>query len=335
MTKRSPTTKDIGLLFQLFKENQLVLTTEFQRNSVWPKAAKAYLIDTILNDRPVPIFFFQRITSAQSTRPQYMVVDGQQRLRAIFEYLDGRFAVADTDASWKNKKFEALSPDQQQQILNYDLMVEELSGYSERDIRDMFLRMNKYVVKLSPQEMRNAKYKGRFKDFVGGLGAWKQWTTYGIFSDSQVARMRPTEFAAELVVLLIEGPQDKKAVLDLYYGEYRDKFEAGNSVERLLTEYLDWIAATVPNFKRSRFRKPTDLYSLVGALDIVSRHGKRIRALDRTVIGERLGVFERQTLEKDVGGDVAAYVVAASRQTDNIKPRTARIEIMASLLSRV
>ena len=264
-----------------------------------------------------------------------MVVDGQQRLRAIFEYLDGRFAVADTDASWKNKKFEGLSTDQQQQILNYDLIVEELSGYSEKDIRDMFLRMNKYVVKLSPQEMRNAKYKGKFKDFVDRLGKWKQWSSYRIFSDSQVARMKPTEFAAELAVLLIEGPQDKKAVLDLYYGEYRDKFEAGSSVEKLLGEYLEWIASTVPNFKKGRFRKPTDLYSLIGALDIVSRHGKRLRALDNAVIGERLAAFERQTSEKDVGGEVATYVVAASRQTDNIKPRTARIEIIASLLSRV
>lgn len=335
MAKRSPTTKDVGLLSQLFKENQLVLTTEFQRNSVWPKAAKAYLIDTILNDKPIPILFFQRITSAQSTRPQYMVVDGQQRLRAIFEYLDGRFAVSDTDGPWRNKKFEALSRDQQQQLLNYDLIVEELSGYSEKDIRDMFLRMNKYVVKLSPQEMRHAKYKGKFKDFVDKIGAWKQWRDYRIFSDSQIARMRPTEFVAELAVLLIEGPQDKKTVLDLYYGEYRERFEAGNTVEKLLAEYLQWIAATVPNFRKSRFRKPTDLYSLIGALDIVSAHGKRVRVLDRETIANALTVFERQSLEKDVGGDIAKYVAAASRQTDNIKPRTARIEVMVSLLSRV
>lgn len=53
MTKRSPTTKDIGLLHQLFSNGQLTLAPEFQRNSVWPNAAKAYLIDTILNDRPI------------------------------------------------------------------------------------------------------------------------------------------------------------------------------------------------------------------------------------------------------------------------------------------
>ena len=50
-TKFSPTTKDIALLHQLQQSGQLKLQPEFQRNSVWPRAAKAYLIDTILLHR--------------------------------------------------------------------------------------------------------------------------------------------------------------------------------------------------------------------------------------------------------------------------------------------
>ena len=34
-------------------------------------------------------------------------------------------------------------------------------------------------------------------------------------SPLQIKRMRPVEFSAELVILLIEGPQDKKASVDL------------------------------------------------------------------------------------------------------------------------
>src|ERR1700686_5668492 len=49
MTKRSPTTKDIGLLHQLFLSKQLTLAPQFQRNAVWPRPAKAYLIDTVVN----------------------------------------------------------------------------------------------------------------------------------------------------------------------------------------------------------------------------------------------------------------------------------------------
>ena len=61
MSKRSPTTKDVGLLHQLHLNGQLGLTAEFQRNGIWPTAAKAYLVDTILNDRPgLMVFLYQR-----------------------------------------------------------------------------------------------------------------------------------------------------------------------------------------------------------------------------------------------------------------------------------
>src|SRR5438093_419111 len=107
MTKRSPTTKDIALLKQLHDQGQLALAPEFQRNSIWPRAAKAYLIDTILNDRPIPLLFFQRISSAQTGRSGYAVIDGQQRLRAIFEFLEDRFRLSQSDknAPYYNKKF--------------------------------------------------------------------------------------------------------------------------------------------------------------------------------------------------------------------------------------
>src|SRR5438105_334423 len=91
MTKRTSTTKDVALLHQLFSDGQLKLAAEFQRNAVWPRPAKAYLIDTILNDRPIPLLFFQRTGSAQTGRPSYTVIDGQQRLRALFDFIDNRF----------------------------------------------------------------------------------------------------------------------------------------------------------------------------------------------------------------------------------------------------
>src|SRR3989337_4248760 len=126
MAKRSPTTKDVALLQQLFKNGQITLASEFQRNAVWPRPAKAYLIDTILNDRPIPLLFFQRGTSAQSGLPTYMVIDGQQRLRAIFEFLEDRLRLSQSPkrAPYFNKRFSDLTVEFQSRILNYDLVVE-------------------------------------------------------------------------------------------------------------------------------------------------------------------------------------------------------------------
>ena len=334
MSKRSPTTKDVALLYQLFQDGQLKLAPEFQRNSVWPKVAKAYLIDTILMDRPIPILFFQRSTSSQTGRPEFAVIDGQQRLRAIFEFLQDRFRLSQSKGKpFQSKKFSTLTNELKNQIRNYDLVVEEISGYSDLDIRDMFMRMNKYVVKLSPQELRHAKTQGRFRDFVEEIGRWDFWRLQRVFSAAQIQRMRPVEFAAELAILLIEGPQDKKSAIDLYYGEYRTQFSAGASVSARLRKYLDWIAEVLPNLAQSRYRRAVDLYSLVGALDRVSGQGASLSRVDKRHARARLVQFEGQTRRQDLGGDVSGYVIAASRQTDNIAPRSRRIDILSNLLA--
>jgi Protein of unknown function DUF262 len=336
MNKRTPTTKDIALLKQLHDQGQLALAPEFQRNSIWPRAAKAYLIDTILNDRPIPLLFFQRISSAQTGRSGYAVIDGQQRLRAIFEFLDDRFKLSqsDRDARYYNKKFSQLEKELQDEIQDYDLVVQELTGYSDEDIKDIFIRMNKYVVKLSPQELRHARAEGKFSEFVERLGKWDFWKIKKVISAQQLKRMRAVEFVAELAILLIEGPQDKKSAIDLYYVEYTRSFGKGAWVETLLKQYLAWIEAALPEIHKLRYRSPTDLYSLIGALHDVSEEGSKLNKIDAGLKGKRLIEFARKMKGKNPTGDAARYLTAASRQTDNIQPRTTRIEIISKLLMR-
>jgi hypothetical protein len=335
--KFSPTTKDIALLHQLQQDGQLKLQAEFQRNSIWPKSAKAYLIDTILNERPIPLFFFQRGASPQSGRPEYAVVDGQQRLRAVFEFLEDRFKLTESkdDSIAKpfgNKRYSQLPSEMQERILNYDLVVQELSGYSEDDIRDMFARMNRYVVPLSKQELRHAKQKGKFKDFVERLGAWPFWIERRVFTPKQVKRMRPAEFCADLAILLSEGPQDKKQAIDLYYVKFRESFPSGAAIQSRLNDYLHWTTTALPDLAARRFRRSSELYSLVGALDRVSKSGSRLSKVDPKAAGRALIDFETQTKKKDLHGTAATYVVAASKHTDDLGPRSARIAILESLL---
>jgi hypothetical protein len=337
MNKRSLTTKAVALLKQLHDQGQLSLAPEFQRNSIWPRAAKAYLIDTILNDRPIPLLFFQRISSAQTGRSGYAVIDGQQRLRAIFEYLDDRLKLSQSDknARYYNKKFSQLEKELQDDIRDYDLVVQELTGYSDDDIKDIFVRMNKYVVKLAPQELRHAKASGKFSEFVERIGGWDFWKTKKVVSAQQLKRMRAIEFVAELTILLIEGPQDKKSAIDLYYVEYTHTFGKATWVEGLLKAYLSWIERALPNIQNLRYRSPTDLYALIGALHDVSKEGKSLNKISAQTKGRLLVEFADKMKQKPPTGDAAKYLAAASRQTDNIQPRNTRIAILSKLLKKV
>jgi hypothetical protein len=296
LPERQITTKDVGLLDQLYREGQLRLAPEFQRNSVWPAPAKAYLIDTMLSDRPIPLLFFQRSTSPQTGRPVYAVIDGQQRLRSVFDFMDGRFRLTQSSTKgWANKYFEELSDANRERLLNYNFAVEELRGYTTKDIEDLFIRINKYVVRLSPQELRHARESGKFAEFVERLGTWAFWRESKVFSPSQLARMRSVEFSAELAILLIEGPQDKKSSVDLYYGQYQNRFPGSRAIETRLRNYIAWIKEAIPDLGRSRYRRPVDFYALVGALDRLNDRRRppsklnpqRAGQLWRTSSGER------------------------------------------------
>src|SRR5258707_12248126 len=94
--KLTPTTKTIDDLYQLQREGRLDLRPDYQRNSVWPPKARAYLIDTILMDRPIPLLFVSRTRDANTNKMSYRVIDGQQRLRAAFAYLENRFGATES-----------------------------------------------------------------------------------------------------------------------------------------------------------------------------------------------------------------------------------------------
>ena len=336
--KVSLTTKDVATLLQLEKSGQLKLQPEFQREGVWPKAAKSYLIDSILNGRPVPPIYMQRTTSVQTGRSEFAVIDGQQRIRAVKEFVDDTFGLSELGegsvaAAYQNKKFSSLPPDMQQRLWNFDFVVQELSGYSTPEIQDIFARINKYVVRLSKQELRHAQKAGKFKDFVERIAKWPFWRLRRVFTGAQLARMRAAEFAAEIAILLIEGgPQDKKNAIDLYYHKYTDRFAEGPAIETRLRAYLDWIDKALPDFHACRYRRSSELYSLIGALDFASRTGSGLSGIDAAAAGQKLRAFQKQTQSKAPKGEAAQYVIAASKHTDDLEPRSTRIDILRSLL---
>jgi hypothetical protein len=316
-----------------FEEENLDLAPEFQRNSIWPSSAKAYLIDSILRNRPVPVILLQAKLSPRTGRFAYYVVDGQQRLRAILEFLDDRFRLPrQYDEPYRSRRFSDLDLEHQEAILSYSLVVEELEGYTDEEIRDIFVRLNRYVVRLSRQELRHARESGAFAAFVEDVGTWDFWRVHKVFSPNQIGRMRPVEFAAELAILLIEGPQDKKRAVDLYYGEYQDQFPGEKTVLRELRDYLGWIEDALPELRRSRFRKPVDLYALIGALHRLSQREISLSQLNSDRCGQALLNFERHLNSMRVSLEGGRYLAAASAQTDNLAPRMTRIEVLEDVL---
>lgn len=141
------------------------LSPGYQRRARWDKKKKSLLIESFLMNVPVPpLFLFEKDYN------QYEVMDGRQRLEAISEFLDNKYALTGLEfwPELQGNRFSDLPGTIQRGLLRRTLNAVVLLAETSRsddsfDIRlVLFRRLNTGGVKLNPQELRNALYPGIF-----------------------------------------------------------------------------------------------------------------------------------------------------------------------------
>ena len=276
------TTFKVGDFVSWYQNNGLILNPDFQRRSVWNDKSKSYLIDTILRGLPIPVIILRDVkTDLNSFLPIKEVVDGQQRLRTVISYILGSFD--DKSVAFKlskthneiygGKLFKDLPDEAKQEILDYEFFVHVLSStVSNREILEIFSRMNSTGVKLNDQELRNASFYGEFKSLAFKLANkyYDYWIRWGVFTDSKISRMEEVEFVNDLLMLSIDGIVRRTPDgINLYYKKYDDEEsipESNIKIQRLenILVFLDDIYGK--NFKNSTFKKTPLLYSLISVI---------------------------------------------------------------------
>jgi hypothetical protein len=70
------------------RQGLLDLNPPFQRRSVWAPGAKSYLIDTVVRNLSTPLIFLRETIDLETLQQRREVIDGQQRLRTVFAFVD-------------------------------------------------------------------------------------------------------------------------------------------------------------------------------------------------------------------------------------------------------
>jgi uncharacterized protein with ParB-like and HNH nuclease domain len=116
----------ISEFYRWDKEKRLILKPPYQRKPVWSLRNRSYLIDTILHNLPVPEIYLQ-IKTDREGNTLYEAVDGQQRLRSILEFIDGKYAILEDESEeYSGKEFSDLSGRSKEDFWNYQVVVREL-----------------------------------------------------------------------------------------------------------------------------------------------------------------------------------------------------------------
>lgn len=266
------------------REGVLKLNPDFQRRPVWKKGAKSYLIDTIIRGLPMPIIFLRDVkTDLKTFKSNRDVVDGQQRIRTILSFIDSKL-LKDFEAtrdefrisSVHNKElggrtFGDLSAEDQQRILDYQFSVHTFSSDTDdRQILQIFARMNSTGVKLNAQELRNADFYGEFKTLAYELATEQlnRWRAWRIFSADQIARMNEVELTSEFMILMLSGILEKdNKVIDRFYEVFDQKFANKEEIAKRFRATFESISGLMPEAEISKhFGNRTMFFALFGVV---------------------------------------------------------------------
>lgn len=332
--------------------NLLDLSPKFQRRSVWTRAAKSFLIDTILRGKPMPkVLLTQDLVNKKNVRT---VVDGQQRIRTILEFVAGSFTVLSShNSEHAGKPFSELDPDTQGAILQYEVGVDLLYNVSLAEMLDIFARINTYSVVLNTQEKLNAKYLGVFKTSAYELGF--AYVSYlldsGVLSEKAVSRMGEAQLASDLLVSLVGGIQTIKNI-EKYYRDY-EKFEAiPNDITVSIAHYretMKYIGAiyNASDLKNTNWARPHWFYTLFNCVAhalspvIGLENQPRPVLADKTVqhwrseLDELSARYDGYTIDndQDIPAVFAKFINYAQRRTTDTEARIERAKFVLAALA--
>ena len=339
-----PNTQALSWFYAEYKNRTLRLSPRYQRNPIWSNGQKCFLIDSLISGCPIPQVFLNIVTEGTGAQKKtyYDVVDGQQRLRAILEYMMDEYKLIATTAKsypvsdeYKphiGKKYSQLPPHLQDAIWDYHLSVQELRGWDEPEIRALFRRLNYVVERLNKQEMRHSQYFGEFVDAVETLSNESFWDDLQFFSRRDSQRMRDIEFVSELFVLLIDGPQDQQQTLDRFYAEYDVDFPRKKHFMQRFRTVLRSLKSIENVIEKTRFSKKADFYALFGAAAQVNTSVRS--AKDFSQAERKLRGLDRQLQKKadQLTGVPGEYYSTVIEGPNKLAKRKLRISVLHDIL---
>ena len=175
----------------------------YQRGPVWSKSQQQLFIDSLLREFDIPKLYL-RATDAEDYA--WEVIDGQQRLRAIWSFYDNAFPVADDaddvdNISVAGLHYEDLHDEIQDTLDSYALDIVIVEDAADVEIEEMFIRLQNGGP-LNSAEKRHA-ISGAMKDFIHFLADSHRLMTSSVAF--QNARYSHDEVVAQMMLIERHG----------------------------------------------------------------------------------------------------------------------------------
>ena len=268
-------------LLSLKKQQMLIVNAEYQRGVVWTPAQQKKLVDSVLRGYPIPLIYFHHIEQAAAglRAERFEVIDGQQRINALYEFHEGAFKLFDPvkdeaearypdfiareECPWGGRRFPELTDELKKQFLETPLRIVKIETHDPNQARDLFVRLQAGMP-LNSQEKRDA-WPGQFTEFVlklGGKPNVARYPGHDFFNVLMQAkrstdRGRVRQLAAQIAMLFLTRRKNGKwcdinaAGIDNFYYEHLE-FDADSGNAKRLSEVLDELMNLLPDHQKRK-----------------------------------------------------------------------------------
>lgn len=335
-------------LYNQMKSGELTINRTYQRSQgLWPSNSRSYFIDTILNEFPFPKIALRQVVDLKTKRSSREIIDGQQRLTTIRDFIDNKFKLSSVSKKYSGKSFEDLDDDVKSTLLSYEVSVDNIVTATSEEILEVFRRINSYTLPLNTSEKRHATFQGEFKWFISDLTEviTPFLEVYEVLSLRDIARMMDADLITECCQIKIDGVQNRSAQkLESIYKDYDDRFDLKTEIEKVILSTFSFIKDNFTQVFEECNVQSYLFYSLMAGL-IFNKYSFPIQAgqlagLQSTNVfcndvkhaNEELIRLFTEANEKDESGNFPEFVKASIATTHSLKNRLIRTDQIVRII---
>jgi len=218
-------------------DSKLDIRPPYQREFIYKDKQRDAVIHTLTKDFPLNVMYW-----AVREDSNFEVIDGQQRTISICQYVEGEFSVK-IGSFPESRAFHNLQEDEQEQILDYKLMVYLCSGEDSEKL-EWFKTINIAGEELTDQELRNAVYHGSWVSDAKRHFSKINCPAYGLGSKYLSGAVNRQDFLETTIKWV-----SKNGDIEKYMSENQNEPNA-NELWLYFQSIINWVTTIFPKYRK-------------------------------------------------------------------------------------
>lgn len=264
---------DLETLVKKILKKLIKLDPEYQRRHRWDLPTSSRLIESLILNIPIPFIYLSQdidvdedVNSSEEDVSRYSVIDGQQRLTAIVNFIDNKFALEGLTVldNLNGCYYKDLPPFLIRRLEERTIKCLRIDSTLDSQVKfDIFERLNTGSVKLEPQELRNAVSRGPFNDLIKELATNADFRTLIQINlenpgkNTKVQKMQDVELVLRFFALVDDNYMNLKKGFKAFLSDEMDKMNKldENTLMKMKERFLGTMRIIKQYFGNSAFAK--------------------------------------------------------------------------------